>query len=137
MKRVPLLFDLSELFAIMSIVIHALEHLGTTDRGITMFRRLVREGIRAVQRGEDPKGLVWQEGGVPATYSNDTVLRIPPAPTREADLKLLRETGWRGCRKRSSASSSTGSPRRSCRRSRRGRRCRCPWGGEAWASTWA
>lgn len=55
----------------------------------------MRQGIRAVQRGEDPKGLVWQDGGVLATYSNDTVLRLPAAPTREADLQLLRETGWR------------------------------------------
>ena len=30
-----------------------------------------------------------------ATYSNDTVLHIPAASTREEDLKLLRETGWR------------------------------------------
>lgn len=77
------------------IAIHALEHLGSTDRGVIMFRNLVREGIRAVQRGADPKGLVWQEGGVLATYANDTVLRLPPAPTKEEDLKLLRETGWR------------------------------------------
>jgi len=30
----------------------------------------------------------------PTYYSNDTVLRIPAAPTGEEDLKLLRETGW-------------------------------------------
>ena len=74
---------------------HALEHLGATDRGITMFRKLVRDGIRAVQRGDDPAGLVWKSGGVLATYSNDTIIRIPPAATEEEDLKLLRETGWK------------------------------------------
>ena len=78
------------------IAIHALEHLGATDRGITMFRKQVREDIRAVQKGQDPEGLYpkeAQEGKVIPTYSGDTVLRIPPAPTPEEDKKLLRETG--------------------------------------------
>jgi hypothetical protein len=31
------------------IAIHGLEHLGTTDRGITMFRNQIRAGLRAVK----------------------------------------------------------------------------------------
>ena len=76
------------------IAIHALEHLGATDRGITMFRRIVRRGIRAVQKGRDPKGVFRKEGEVILTYGGDTVKRIPPLPTPDADAKMMRETGW-------------------------------------------
>ena len=77
------------------IAVHALEHLGATDRGITMLRKMVREGIRAVQRGEDPRNLVREEGKCQLTYSGDTILRIPQTGTQEEDLLLLRKTGRR------------------------------------------
>ena len=35
----------------------AKEHLGESDRGIIMFRKLLREQIQAVQNGEDPVGI--------------------------------------------------------------------------------
>ena len=72
---------------------HALEHLASTDRGVLMMRRIVREGIRAVQDGKDPKTFNRVEGKVLLTYSNDTVLRIPKKPTKEEDHRLLLETG--------------------------------------------
>ncbi len=75
------------------IAIHGLEHLGATDRGITMFRRQTRRGMRAVQEGRDPDGLSREAGKVIATYCNDSVVHVPPAPTPEADKQLLRETG--------------------------------------------
>jgi 5,5'-dehydrodivanillate O-demethylase oxygenase subunit len=34
------------------------EHLGAADRGIIMFRKLIREQIERVQRGEDPLGVI-------------------------------------------------------------------------------
>jgi 5,5'-dehydrodivanillate O-demethylase oxygenase subunit len=34
------------------------EHLGVADRGIIMLRKLVREQIEAVERGEDPMGVI-------------------------------------------------------------------------------
>ena len=37
---------------------HALEHLGTSDRGVVMFRRLLNEAIDAIERGEDPPGTI-------------------------------------------------------------------------------
>jgi phenylpropionate dioxygenase-like ring-hydroxylating dioxygenase large terminal subunit len=76
------------------IAIHALEHLGTTDRGIIMFRRQLRRGIRAVQEGRDPEGLERAAGKIIPTYCNDTIVRVPPAATLEADKLLLRKTGW-------------------------------------------
>jgi hypothetical protein len=76
------------------IAVHGLEHLGTTDRGITMFRNQVRRGIRAVNAGSDPVGL-FRDGGLIRTYCNDTVVRVPPANSPELDKRLLRETGRR------------------------------------------
>lgn len=77
------------------IAIHGLEHLGATDRGITMFRRQLRRGIRTVADGRDPDGLLRQEGRVIPTYCNDTIVPVTPAATPAADRKLLRETGWK------------------------------------------
>ena len=74
------------------IAVHAMEHLGATDRGVIMFRRMVKEGIQAVKRGEDPFG-VHRDGGTIPTCSNDTVVRISPAPTSEEDRKLVQQTG--------------------------------------------
>ena len=75
------------------IAVHGLEHLASTDRGVIMVRRIVRDGIRAVARGEDPKGLGRQSKMPLLTYSSDTVLRIPPSPTPEDDRRLLLKTG--------------------------------------------
>jgi phenylpropionate dioxygenase-like ring-hydroxylating dioxygenase large terminal subunit len=74
------------------IAVHALEHLGSTDRGVTMFRKAIREGIEAVERGEDPRGVVRIPGAKVRTSARSTVLRRPPAPTPEADRELLRRT---------------------------------------------
>jgi phenylpropionate dioxygenase-like ring-hydroxylating dioxygenase large terminal subunit len=78
-----------------SIAIHGLEHLGATDRGVTMFRNQIRRGIRAVKAGDEPHGLCHNAGAVIPTYSNDTVVRVPPAEAAAADRQLMRETGRR------------------------------------------
>jgi hypothetical protein len=75
------------------IAVHALEHLTATDRGVIMLRKLIREGIRATASGADPRGVVFRAGAPISTYAQDTVLRIPPAPTPEAERLLLLETG--------------------------------------------
>jgi nitrite reductase/ring-hydroxylating ferredoxin subunit len=77
------------------IAIHGLEHLGATDRGVTMFRQRVRHGIRAVQNGRTPDGLCGEADTIIATYCNDTVVRVPPAQTAEDDRQLMRTTGRR------------------------------------------
>jgi phenylpropionate dioxygenase-like ring-hydroxylating dioxygenase large terminal subunit len=77
------------------IAIHGLEHLGATDRGVTIFRQRLRRGIRAVQAGRDPDGLRREAGAVIPTYCNDTIVCVPPAKTPEADRQLLRTTGRR------------------------------------------
>jgi hypothetical protein len=75
------------------IAVHALEHLASSDRGVIMLRRIVREGIRAVARGDDPREIAVAARGVIATHAQDTVLRLAALPDPEADRALLRETG--------------------------------------------
>jgi nitrite reductase/ring-hydroxylating ferredoxin subunit len=71
---------------------HGLEHLASTDRGVTMLRNTIRRGIRATQDGEDPRHGAGRNGGVIATYAHDRVVSgIPPASTAEEDSRLLRE----------------------------------------------
>jgi hypothetical protein len=77
------------------IAIHGLEHLGATDRGVSMFRNQIRRGIRAIKAGDEPPGLSRKPGAVIPTYCNDTVVRVPPAKASAADRQLMRETGRR------------------------------------------
>ena len=63
------------------IAIHATEHLATSDRGVAMLRRMVREGIETVQRGDDPPGIT-RDGAALPIFARETVKRAPPAATR-------------------------------------------------------
>jgi hypothetical protein len=72
-----------------------LEHIGATDRGVMMFRNQTRRGIRAVLAGHDPAGLCRDAGVVIPTYSNDTVMRLPPDMDPAMDRQLMRQTGRR------------------------------------------
>jgi len=40
------------------IALHGLEHAVSSDRGVLMFRSILRKAIEAVHRGEDPKGVL-------------------------------------------------------------------------------
>ena len=71
---------------------HGLEHLATTDSGITMLRNMIRRGIRAVRNGEILEQRILQNGSAIPTYCHDrVVLGIAPAPTPEDDRRVLRE----------------------------------------------
>ncbi len=73
---------------------YGLEHLTSTDRGITMLRNMLRRDIRAVQNGTDPQRIDGRAEQSITTYSQDRVLTgIPLAPTPEADRQLLRDMG--------------------------------------------
>jgi hypothetical protein len=58
-----------------------------------MLRKIVRDGIRAVAAGRDPKELIRALAAPFQTHTQDTVLRIPPEADADADRRLLRETG--------------------------------------------
>jgi nitrite reductase/ring-hydroxylating ferredoxin subunit len=73
---------------------HGLEHLASTDRGVTMLRNMLRRGIRAVQSGADPVHSLAQAGGMITTYCQDRVLPdIPLAATAAEDRRRLRDIG--------------------------------------------
>ena len=75
------------------IAVHGYEHLVSSDRGVSMCRRLIRRGIQDVKDGKDPMGIVREPGQVVRTYAQDTVIRIPKAESEEADRKILLEAG--------------------------------------------
>jgi hypothetical protein len=58
-------------------------------------RNIPREGIEAVKRGQDPKGISRKLGETIATYSNERLFHVPPQSNPEQDKKLLREIGRR------------------------------------------
>jgi len=59
------------------ITVHKNENLVSSDRGITLMRKRLREQIRAVQNGENPARASVSNSGLIPTYGGDTVLRIP------------------------------------------------------------
>ena len=76
------------------VAVHQLEHLQPTDRGVSLFRRLLRKGIRAVQ--DDDKSVDIKndpprkpDGTIPG-FQFDTVLHVPPVPGRD-DRELMDE----------------------------------------------
>ena len=73
------------------INVHEAEHLGSMDRGVTMFRRFVRRGIEAVMRGEDPIGFYLDPNLVPPTFANDHVVRESAIEGDPADPRSLAE----------------------------------------------
>jgi nitrite reductase/ring-hydroxylating ferredoxin subunit len=76
------------------IAIHKLEHLVGSDKGVIMYRKLIRDGIRLVRNGKTPLGVCPKvKVEVISTYGQDTVVKVPRAPTLESDKKLLREVG--------------------------------------------
>lgn len=68
------------------IAIHALENLGTSDRGIVLLRRALKKAAEAVAAGKDPANIVRDETNNHAitTHAWNTV-RIPDAPSEAAE----------------------------------------------------
>lgn len=62
------------------INVFELEHLGSFDRGIALFRRYVRQGIKAVAERRDPRGFYLDQKDVPATFANDRVVKLSEVP---------------------------------------------------------
>jgi hypothetical protein len=53
------------------------EHLGTTDRGVVLFRRMLAQAIRDVQEGKKPEVPRLRESGPVRTYASEIVVRVP------------------------------------------------------------
>ena len=52
-----------------AISLHSEEHLATSDRGIAMMRRMLREQMKVVANGGDPLGVAFEE--------KDAMVRVP------------------------------------------------------------
>jgi phenylpropionate dioxygenase-like ring-hydroxylating dioxygenase large terminal subunit len=75
--------------------VHAMEHLGTQDRGIVMFRRFIRRGIQAVEKGQDPRGFYLRQEDVPPTFANDRVIKVSDIADFVDEPEFLRRFGER------------------------------------------
>ncbi|MET0509907.1 MAG: aromatic ring-hydroxylating dioxygenase subunit alpha, partial [Burkholderiaceae bacterium] len=51
-----------------AIAMHSEEHLATSDRGIVMLRRYMKQQIERMQRGEDPAGVAFGPGVAPVVF---------------------------------------------------------------------
>ena len=69
---------------------HAAEHLGTSDKGVALFRRRLRDDIRAVVDGDRPYRASDHVAAPIPTYAGDNVLRIPPVAGAD-DATLIRD----------------------------------------------
>ncbi len=72
---------------------HGWENLGHTDKGVAMYRKLLRRGIRVVKRGQDPHGLMRAGEAPRETFSHNTVKRIPPLADETTDRALAAAVG--------------------------------------------
>jgi nitrite reductase/ring-hydroxylating ferredoxin subunit len=71
------------------------EHLGTTDRGVVLVRRMLANAISAVAEGRTPAlPRLYEEGAQVRTYAHETVLRLPAAGPL-SDRQSLAEFGRR------------------------------------------
>lgn len=70
------------------------EHLGTTDRGIVMFRRMLKRAIDAVQDGEQPELPRLYGDELVRTYNYELVFDLP-SQSNISDLSSLTEFGRR------------------------------------------
>ena len=56
------------------------EHLATTDRGIALFRKRIRQQIRALGAGQEPNVPGTKNGSLIPTCAGDCILDIPIVP---------------------------------------------------------
>jgi phenylpropionate dioxygenase-like ring-hydroxylating dioxygenase large terminal subunit len=76
------------------VAIHERETWVSTDRGIGMMRRLVRDGIRAVRDREPHASIPLRLQGAVPTFTQDSIISRPPLDGVDDD-KVIREYGKR------------------------------------------
>jgi phenylpropionate dioxygenase-like ring-hydroxylating dioxygenase large terminal subunit len=72
-----------------AIAVHALEHLGMTDMGIVTLRKMLRDQLARLEKGEDPINIVRDAGVQPVieTHAWNTILsREEAAQHRDEDV---------------------------------------------------
>jgi len=86
--------DFETIVGLGPVNLHSKEHLSATDRGVSMFRRMVRKAIRALADGTPP--VQHTAAGVRPIPTNggDNVLNIPVRASRD-DRELVIEVSQR------------------------------------------
>ncbi|MGI9334249.1 MAG: Rieske 2Fe-2S domain-containing protein [Gammaproteobacteria bacterium] len=74
-----------------SITVHAEEQLATTDKGVALYRRMLREAIRALAAGDEPPQLTPAPNDRIPTMAGDVIVRVPGS--NEDDTALQRTVG--------------------------------------------
>ncbi len=95
-QRVPGDYDAHT--SIGPIAVHSREYLGHSDRGVAMFRKMLRRNIRAIKQGKDPQHISADIVGKIPAYANDTVVCVPPRDDPVADRKLCHDIGQKVAR---------------------------------------
>ncbi len=73
-----------------TFAMHDNEHLVHSDGGIKLFRKQLREGIKAVQRGKDPKGVVFKLDRPITTYGCNIVKPLPDKPVDDQRQEIFK-----------------------------------------------
>lgn len=80
------------------IVNRKAEHLGTTDRGVVLARRMLTQAVQATGEGRTPAlPRLYKSGSPVRTYAHETVLRVPSADAL-SDRQALAEFGRRAAK---------------------------------------
>ena len=74
-----------------AITPHSKENLGVGDTGVALFRRLLRRGIEANQRGEKLPFLYDLAGKPTPTYGNDRIVPLTAVNGDPDDKRVLRQ----------------------------------------------
>lgn len=77
------------------IAVHALEHPISGDKGVYLFRRLLRNGVRGTMPGATAEAMHARAiAGQPThTYTQNTVLKLKKRATEQEDARVIREIG--------------------------------------------
>lgn len=76
------------------ISVHSKEYLIPNDRGVVMFRKLLRQQIRALKSGDEKRLKLKRPTDLIPTYAQDTIVRTAAAGgDPEDDRRLLVDTG--------------------------------------------
>ena len=67
------------------------DHLASSDAGVVMLRKMLRDGIRDVGAGRDPKGVFRKLDGPLSTYGHSTVAALERGATEADDRVRLDE----------------------------------------------
>ena len=73
------------------ITVHSEERLGTTDKGVALYRRMLRQAVRDLADGKEPPPHRRGPDGRVPTMAGDVIVRVPP--TNRDDIELQRVMG--------------------------------------------